>query len=192
MEDTSRETDKACSSLGRLRFFPWRFAPLFIVFLEVLPEVMNFLHHRTGLDMVKIQPQLLSQNLFDRPLRGQGTTSGAKKAGERGPNLPLELQAMSWSMPKAIQPSMTKRSHASQVWCTAGRCWAWGCLRAAFLLVPSCSAPSRRVTCRSQRPQPPAAGGGRSRTRRAKIACGMPRHLSKRHSHRIGMTWSRP
>lgn len=63
-----------------------------IILIGALAEAVNFPHHRTGLKTVEIQGQLLSPNLFDRALRGQGATSSAKKAGERGPNLPLELQ----------------------------------------------------------------------------------------------------
>src|SRR5918998_3031039 len=55
-------------------------------------EIMNFLHHRTGLDMVKIPKQLLSQDLLDRSLRGQGPATGAKVGSPRVPNRAMKVQ----------------------------------------------------------------------------------------------------
>jgi hypothetical protein len=92
MEDCHHETHQVCSNLSDVRFLPWGVVPLSIVLIGAVTEAMNFLHHRTGLDIVKIPKQLLSQHLLDRSLRGQSATAGAKVAGEGGPNRSMKLQ----------------------------------------------------------------------------------------------------
>ena len=60
--------------------------------MGAVSEVMNFVHHRTGLDMVKIPKQLLSQDRLDRSLRRQGSATGAKVGGKRVPNRAMTFQ----------------------------------------------------------------------------------------------------
>jgi len=92
MEVINHETYEAHSSLGDLRFFLWVKGLLFIVLMGAVTKVMNCLHHRTGLDMVKIPKQLLSQDRLDRSLRRQSPATGAKVGGKRVPNRVMEFQ----------------------------------------------------------------------------------------------------
>ena len=65
---------------------------MFVVLMRAVSEIMNFLHHRTGFDMVKIPKQLLSQDLLDRSLRRQGPATGAKVGSPQVPNRAMKFQ----------------------------------------------------------------------------------------------------
>src|SRR5687768_6239257 len=91
------ESHPSCNPLSslklrRLGFFLWVEGLLFIVLMGAVSEVMNFVHHRTGLDMVKIPQQVLSQDRLDRSLRRQGPATGAKVGGKRVPNRAMTFQ----------------------------------------------------------------------------------------------------
>src|ERR671916_437657 len=80
------------AQLRRLGFFLCVEGLWFVVLMRAESEIMNFLHHRTGLDMVKIPKQLLSQDLLDRSLRRQGPATGAKVGSPQVPNRAMKFQ----------------------------------------------------------------------------------------------------